>query len=716
MKSKELLLNGLSCSNCAAKIEKKVKELSQVREANLNFISKKLNIKSSSKEDLEEAVKQSINIIEKIEPDVKVTVNNVEQKRTVDFSSEDSENKKEAVTLIIGAIPFILSIVLKFPQEIEMILYLISYLIVGGKVVIKAFKNIRNGSVFDENFLMTVSTIGAFSIKQYPEAVAVMLFYRIGDFFQDLAVNRSRKSITSLMDIRPDFANIKLNNEIKKVDPYDVNIGDIIVVKAGEKIPLDGNVVLGRSMVDTSSLTGENVPRTINKGDEVLAGFVNKNGLLEIEVTKKFSDSTVSKILDMVQNASSRKAPTENFITKFARYYTPVVVFLAVGITLLPPIILGNYDFSRWLYRALVFLVVSCPCALVVSIPLGFFGGIGNASKYGILIKGSNYLEALNNLDTVVFDKTGTLTKGVFEVTSVNPQENFTKDKLLKYAAYAESFSNHPIAISVLKCYKDKIDKGIISDYEEISGHGVKVNVNLNGKQSVILAGNAKLMDVENIKFNKVDALGTVVYVAVNGLYAGYIVISDEIKKDSKIAIEKLKKCGIKRTVMLTGDLENIAKKVGNRIGIDEVYAELLPHQKVQKVEVFETQNRENAKKIKSVKKIAFVGDGINDAPVIAKSDIGIAMGGLGSDAAIESADIVIMNDEPSKIADAVKIANKTKKIVWENIIFALGIKFAVLIMGALGIATMWEAVFADVGVSLIAVMNSLRVFAYKIK
>jgi Cd2+/Zn2+-exporting ATPase len=559
------------------------------------------------------------------------------------------------------------------------------------------------GQVFDENFLMALASIGAFTIKQFPEGVAVMLFYQIGELFQDIAVNRSRESISALMDIRPDFANVITQNGEKRVDPDDVRVGDRIIVRPGERIPLDGKILEGKSMVNTSALTGESVPREVEAGSEVLAGFINTNGVLTIEVTKEFGETTVAKILDLVQNATSRKAPTENFITKFARYYTPFVVITALALAVLPPLIIPGAAFSNWIYRALVFLVVSCPCALVVSIPLGFFGGIGGASGNGILVKGSNYLEALNNVETIVFDKTGTLTKGVFKVTKLSPENGVAKDELLEYAAFAESYSNHPIATSILNEYNKEVNKDNITDYEEISGRGIRVKV--DGKE--ILAGNVKLIARENIEYDKVDEAGTVVHVALDKKYAGYILISDEIKEDSKDAISELKRMGIKKTVMLTGDSRQVGEKVAKELGLDEFHAELLPDQKVEKVELLDKQKSPKGK-------LAFVGDGINDAPVLARADIGIAMGGLGSDAAIEAADVVIMTDEPSKIASAIRIAKRTRRIVWQNIAFAFGIKAIVLIMGAGGLATMWEAVFADVGVALIAVLNAMRVMRVK--
>jgi Cd2+/Zn2+-exporting ATPase len=652
-------------------------------------------------------------IVSRIEPDMKISEtsnkNKVSKSEKHEHEHEHSDghdhdhdhgesNKNDLIRLGIGAAIFAVASIMTFSNIVEFILYFISYVLVGGEVVLRAIKNIIRGQVFDENFLMAIATIGAFSIGEYPEGVAVMLFYQLGEIFQGIAVNRSRKSITALMDIRPDFANLKIGGELRKVDPEEVSIGDIIVVKPGEKVPLDGKVIEGNSMVDTSALTGESVPREVGVGDNVLGGVINKNGLLTIEVEKEFGDSTIAKILELVQNASSKKAPTEKFITKFARYYTPAVVFSALALAVIPPLVIDGATFSQWIYRALAFLVVSCPCALVISIPLGFFGGIGGASKNGILVKGGNYLEALNNVEIVVFDKTGTLTKGVFKVTKIESQNNISKDELLTYAAYAESYSNHPIATSILNAYGKEIAKGLVENYEEISGHGIKVIV--EGKE--VLAGNYKLMEKENIAYNAVETVGTVVHVAVDNVYAGYIVISDEVKEDSAKAIKTLKAIGVKKIVMLTGDNKTVGTKVAKELGLDQVYAELLPDQKVEMLELLYKE--------KSAKgKLVFVGDGINDAPVLARADIGIAMGGIGSDAAIEAADIVIMTDEPSKIATAIKIAKKTRTIVMQNIFFALGIKLILLVLIALGLGTMWEAVFGDVGVTLIAVLNSMR-------
>lgn len=609
--------------------------------------------------------------------------------------------KKEFILegLGIGAALFFTALLFKLPFWVEFGMFFVSYILVGGEVLIKAARNISRGQVFDENFLMSVATIGAFAIKEFPEGVAVMLFYQVGEFIQDIAVNRSRKSIAALMDIRPDFANLKVGDEVNKVSPDEVSIGDIILIKPGEKVPLDGKIIEGKSMLDTAALTGESVLREVEAGSDVLSGSINQNGLLFVEVTKDFGESTVSKILVLVQNASSKKAPTENFITKFARYYTPVVVFTAAALAVIPPLLVPGATFSDWINRALVFLVVSCPCALVISIPLGFFGGIGGASKNGILIKGSNYLEALNSVDTVVFDKTGTLTKGIFEVTKVNDFDSVAGVNLLEYAAHAESYSNHPIAHSIIKAYGQEIDKSVISEYDEISGHGIRVTV----KGKLVLAGNAKLMAKENIYYEDFEEIGTVVHVAIDGKYAGYIVISDEVKDDSKNAIQALKSIGVKKLVMLTGDNKIVGERIGKVLGLDEVQAELLPYQKVEKLEILDKQKSPKGKLI-------FVGDGINDAPVLARADVGIAMGGIGSDAAIEAADVVLMTDEPSKLVNAIKIAKRTRNIVWQNIIFTMAIKGIVLLLGAGGVATIWEAVFADVGVTIIAVLNAMRV------
>ena len=605
--------------------------------------------------------------------------------------------------IIIGAAVLSTAVLLSLNNEwLQIALFIISYIIVGGDVVKRAVKNIFKGQVFDENFLMSIATIGAFFIGEYPEGVAVMLFYQVGELFQSYAVGKSRKSIASLMDIRPDYANVKKGDELVKVDPDEVQIGDIIVIKAGEKIPLDGKVIEGSSMIDTSALTGESVPREVEVGSDILSGCININGVITAEVTKEFGESTVSKILDLVENASSKKSNSEQFITKFARYYTPVVVIIAVFLAIIPPLVIDGATFSDWIYRALAFLVVSCPCALVISIPLSFFGGIGGASKKGVLVKGSNYLEALAETEIVVFDKTGTLTKGVFNVQEIHP-EGVSKEDLLELTAHAESYSNHPISLSLKRAYSKEIDNGRISDVEEISGHGVIATV--DGKK--VMVGNIKLMKMMDIPYFKGELIGTIVHVAVNNKYIGYIVIADEVKEDSAQAIKELKAANIKQTVMLTGDNKSIGSKVAKELGLDKVYAELLPADKVEKLEELFSQKSKKGK-------LAFVGDGINDAPVLARADIGIAMGGLGSDAAIEAADVVIMTDEPSKIATTMKISKKTLKIAHQNIVFAIGIKIIVLILSAFGITTMWAAIFADVGVTIIAVLNAFRALNVK--
>lgn len=611
--------------------------------------------------------------------------------------------KKELIKIIIALILFVVAMAVDFQNDwINNGIFIVSYLIVGFEILIKAVKNIFRGKVFDENFLMSVATLGAFAIGEFPEAVAVMLFYQVGELFQDYAVDKSRKSIASLMDIRPDYANLFEDGKEKKVSPEEVKIGDTIVIKPGEKVPLDGVVTEGKTTLDTKALTGESVPRDAGKGDTVLSGCINLSGTIKMEVTKEFGESTVSRILDLVENASSKKAKSENFITKFAAYYTPIVVLIAVVLAIVPPLIVEGASFQDWLYRALSFLVVSCPCALVISIPLSFFGGIGGASKMGVLVKGSNYLEALSNAEIMAFDKTGTITEGVFEVQNVEPV-GIGKEELLKAAAYAEHYSNHPISKSIKKAYNNTIDEKEIIDSQEISGKGIEAKI---GNQDV-LAGNEKLMNEKGIEFEKCTHIGSVVYVAIDGKYVGHIVIADKIKEDAKRTIEELKKNNIKQTVMLTGDRKNIGEAVAKEVGIDKVYTELLPDGKVEKVE-------ELLKTCSEKGKLAFVGDGINDAPVLAMADIGIAMGGLGADSAIEAADIVIMTDQPSKIISAMKLSKKTMRIVRENIVFAIGVKVLVLVLTALGLSSMWQAVFADVGVSVIAILNALRVLRVK--
>ena len=579
--------------------------------------------------------------------------------------------------------------------------FLVCYVVIGWDIVWKAVTNILQGQVFDENFLMTIATIGALILGEHSEGVAVMLFYQVGEWFQSYAVSKSRKSIASLMDIRPDYANVERNGKLEQVDPDEVNIGDTIVVKPGERVPLDGKILKGTSALDTSALTGESMPRDVEPGMEVISGCINQTGILTIQTTKMYGESTVAKILDLVENASDKKGKTENFISRFARYYTPIVVFAAIALAILPPLITGQ-SFSIWIYRALTFLVISCPCALVISIPLSFFGGIGGSSKIGVLVKGSNYLESLAHTEVVVFDKTGTLTKGSFAVSQINAV-SMKEAQLLELAAYAEDYSNHPISLSIKKAYGKKIDHSRISDVQEIAGHGVRAVI--DGK--TILAGNAKLMDKEGISYIPSNAIGTVIYLACNKKYAGCIVIEDEIKADAPPAIKALKEVGVRKTVMLTGDADAVGKKVAQKLGLDQAYTELLPADKVDRVEMMLRQTTEKGK-------LVFVGDGINDAPVLARADVGIAMGGLGSDAAIEAADVVLMTDEPSKISAVVQIARKTIRIANENIVFALGVKILVLILGATGYANMWAAVFADVGVSVIAILNAIRAMRVK--
>lgn len=729
----KLLLKGLDCANCANKIELKVNNLEEVKEANLNFSLGRIVITSVEGSDKESVIRKVKKIVNDLEPDVIVSPyklntnkNNINEYNSKSIESDgcqceeghchshehNSKNKeshehshelkegnffKENLMLVFGVLIYISAMIFKNTGTLSIILFIISYILVGGEVVLNACRNIKRGEVFDENFLMSIATIGALAIGEYPEAVAVMIFYQIGELFQGYAVNHSRKSITSLMNIRAEYANLLTDDGERKVDPEVVKVDDIIIIKPGERVALDGIIIDGIGSIDTSALTGESMPREIQKNDEILSGSINLNSVIKVRVTKSFGESTISRILEMVENASSKKAPTEKFITKFCRYYTPVVVFSALALAIIPPIIIKDALFSDWLYRALIFLVVSCPCALVVSVPLGLFSGIGGASRKGILVKGGNYLEALKNVDTVVFDKTGTLTKGNFKVSQVNPI-GISKNELLKIAAIGESFSNHPIAQSVVKEYDGDIKKEDVIDYQELSGHGIKAII--QGKETLL--GNYKLMQEYKIKCQEISEIGTAVYVAVEGLYKGHIIIADEVKEDSKEAIQELKALGIKNIVMLTGDNKSVANKIGNELGIDEVHGGLLPIDKVKEVEKLIQSKKNNGKLI-------FVGDGINDAPVLARADIGVAMGGIGSDAAIEAADIVLMKDNPLALVDAIKISRKTNKILWQNIIFSLAVKVGVLVIGAMGIATMWEAVFADVGVTLLAVLNSMR-------
>jgi len=697
--NEEFVLHGLKCASCAAKIEDALIKLDNVTSVSINLATSKLKIEMTNiiPSDLHKNVEK---IVHTYEPDVKVTQSAKEKKQ----QTNSAIDKAALTKLIVGGTTFTIGILFEFVlnvpngRYIALALFAFSYLLLGGKVLLRMVRNISKGQIFDENFLMGFATLGAIAIGKPAEAVTVMLFYQIGEFFQEMAVAKSKKRIGDLMDIRPDYANIELDGQLVKVDPETLQVGDIFIVKPGEKIPMDGVVVDGEAMLDQSALTGESVPRKVTASDAVLSGCINLNGALTIKATQTFGESTVSKILDLVENAASKKAPTETFITKFARYYTPAVVAFAALLAVIPPLFFGG-DWYDWISRALIFLVISCPCALVVSIPLGFFGGIGGASKKGILVKGGNYLEALANLDIVVFDKTGTLTKGVFKVTDIQPSDGFSESVLLEYAAYAESFSNHPIAVSIIKEYGKEAQKEKLSQYEEIAGHGVSVCAD----NQIVLAGNAKLMEKMGIEYTESKSHGTKVYVAIDNVFAGCIVIADEIKKDSYGLIDSLKKLGIRKTFMLTGDIKQIAEAIAKELSVDEVHANLLPGQKVEKVE-------ELAKQKLPKKTLAFVGDGINDAPVLAMADIGVAMGALGSDAAIEAADVVLMTDEPSKLTEAVKIARFTKRVVWQNIILSLGVKFLFLFLATVGVSSLWEAVFADVGVSLIAVFNSMRI------
>jgi Cd2+/Zn2+-exporting ATPase len=612
------------------------------------------------------------------------------------------KQKKQLTRIFLAAAIYAAALILPLTGAVQVALFLVGYVVAGGDIVLKAAKNISHGQVFDENFLMTVATIGALLLGEYSEGIAVMLFYQVGEWFQSYAVSKSRQSISSLMDIRPDYANVERDGQLVQVDPEEVAVGDSIMVKPGERIPLDGVVLTGTSTIDTSALTGESVPREVLEGDEVISGCINQSGMLTIRVSKEFGESTVAKILDLVENSSSKKSKSENFITKFARYYTPAVVVAAAVLAVVPPLMMGG-SFLPWIQRALTFLVISCPCALVISIPLSFFGGIGGASKCGILIKGSNYLEALAQVTTVVFDKTGTLTQGSFEVTAIHP-EHATEQELLGLAALVESYSDHPISLSLKKAWGKELDSSALSQVEEIAGHGVVATV--GGKR--VAAGNCKLMAKLGVQGARdCELAGTAVHVAVDGVYQGHIIISDVVKPDAKEAITALKRNGVRKTVMLTGDAEAVGKSVAQNLGLDEYHAELLPGDKVDELEKLLRQKGKG-------ENLAFVGDGINDAPVLTRADVGIAMGGLGSDAAIEAADIVLMDDKPSKIATAIRISRKTLGIVRQNIVFALGVKAIVLLLGALGYASMWAAVFADVGVSVIAILNAIRALSVK--
>lgn len=752
---RQWVLEGLDCANCAMKIENKVKKIEGVSSCSVNFAMKMMTLETAAAY-AERASEEAQRTVSSLEPHVKLrevqggkrrvraaalnheghegkgqihshahtgggtqghnhehsaaghghdhgaagSDHDHDEAHGHSHSHESGAGEARRILLRLGGSAVLAAAGMFLPVSglAELMLFLAAYLIAGAEVVLSAVRNIVRGRVFDENFLMALATIGAFVIGEYPEGVAVMLFYQIGELFQGMAVNRSRRSITALMDIRPEFAYLQEGGNLRRVSPEEVAIGDIIMVKPGEKVPLDGVIIEGSAMMDTSALTGESVPRSAGPGSEVLSGFINRNGVITVKVTKEFGESAVSKILELVQNASNNKAKTENFITKFARTYTPVVVVTALLLAVIPPLVISGAAFSDWIYRALVFLVISCPCALVVSIPLGFFGGIGAASRSGILVKGSNFLEALNDAKIVVFDKTGTLTKGQFKVTGIYPSKGITESELLETAAYAESHSSHPIAESIRLAYGKGISGGTVTDYDEISGHGISATVN----SRAVLAGNARLMEREGITATIPEQTGTVIHMAVDQRYAGYVVIADEVKEDALQAITSLKAQGVRKTVMLTGDAVPVAEAVGRQLGIGEIHAGLLPQHKVEAIEKLEREKQPG-------EKIIFVGDGINDTPVLARADVGIAMGGLGSDAAIEAADIVIMTDEPSKVAAAIGIAKRTRRIVWQNIIFALGVKGIFLLLGAFGIATMWEAVFSDVGVTILAVLNSIR-------
>ncbi|MFS1070754.1 heavy metal translocating P-type ATPase [Enterococcus faecium] len=684
---KSYRLEGLDCANCAMKIEKGVQKINGVKEATVNFTSGKLTI-DAEEDHLATIEQETKKVVKELEPDVKVT--EIDKEKVSEHGNEKERNTLFRILFSLAGIALLL--LFDFNEPIRLIGYLLIYLLIGYDVVKKAVMNIVKGKIFDENFLMSVATIGAMLIGEYPEAVAVMLFYQIGEYFQGLAVSHSRKSIRELMAIRPETAHVQTAEGLMTVNPEDVQIGQFVLVKPGERVPLDGTIIEGESLVDTSALTGESVPKSVYVGETVLSGFINKNKPFLVQVEKSYENSTISKLLELVENASSKKAPAENFITKFARYYTPVVVGLAVLLAVLPPLVVSGAAFSEWIYRALTFLVISCPCALVISVPLSFFGGIGGASKIGVLVKGSNYLELLAQTETVVFDKTGTLTKGDFSIQTIDTK--IDPKIFMQYVASAEQFSTHPIAQSVFEGYAGPLLP--TTNIQEFAGEGILAEV--DGKQ--VLVGNHKLMERFEISFPSSQEIGTLLYLAIDQSYSGYLVIADTLKEDAVDALVQLKQAGVKNTVMLTGDSKKIADHIGKQVGVDKIYSELLPEDKVQRLE--EILQRNN-------KKTAFVGDGINDAPVLARADVGIAMGGLGSDAAIEAADVVIMNDQPSKIAEAIHLAKKTLKIVKQNIVFAIGIKILVLALGAFGFASMGDAVFADVGVTVLAVLNAMR-------
>ena len=719
MSTIELILDGLDCGSCANKIEEKTKKIKYVGDSKIDFVNKKLTLTLLEDARKEEIICNTRAIVEKLEPHVKVfekVKDNTSTSRSGLLSRNSSDNHKEGnhnhyskidkksltkifLSLVIFSFPFLLGL----EGQPRFLMYLISYTIIGHEVVYRAAKNLINLSPFDENFLMTLATMGAFAIGEYPEGVAVMVFYQVGELFQSMAVNHSRKSIKELIDIKAQYANLEYDKKLFKVDPKELDIEDIIVIKAGERVPVDSIILEGSTSLDTSNITGESLPRQVKEGDEILSGSINRQGLIRARVQKKYEDSTVAKILNLVENSAGKKARMENFISKFAKYYTPVVVLVAFLIFLIPTVFLGG-DYSQWLYRSFVFLVISCPCALVISIPLGFFGGIGASSKQGILIKGGNYLEALNQVDTIVFDKTGTITKGVFKVTDILEYNNYKKNDILKYASYGEYFSNHPIGKAIVKKYDGKIEIENISEYVEIAGKGIGFLLG----DSKIYIGNKKLLEENNIKVIESNISGSLVYVGRNREHIGTIVVSDEVKENIRENILKLRKQGIKETIILSGDKKETVESIRSIVGIDRAYGELLPQDKV---EIFEDII---ASKKNNKKKTIFVGDGVNDAPVLARADIGISMGSMGSDAAIEASDIVIMTDDISKINSSFKIAKFTKKVVTQNIILALSVKLMVLIIGALGMATMWQAVFADVGVSIIAIFNSIRILKVK--
>lgn len=709
-KNKQVLsFSGLDCTACAAKIERKIKNLQEVKDAKVDIAAQKIFIEVIDKSAIAETLSRAAKIALAIEPDLKIAGYDPVRKKNklaehlgflYQEITPELSAKIKISALCLGLLFFLLALVFNPAGNLKLFLFPAAYILTGWEIMYKALRNTFQGSFFDENFLMFVATLGAFAIGEYSEGVAVLLFYRMGEYLQDRAVERSRRSISALMNIRPDYANLLEDGKESIVSPEEVRPGQIIIVKPGERVPLDGIVTAGRSFLDTSALTGEYIPRRAQTGSAVLAGFINQSGLLTVKVSKEYGQSSAARILDLVENAAGNKARAETFMTKFARYYTPSVVLAAVFIAVFPPLLIPGALFSDWFYRSLVFLVVSCPCALVISIPLSYFAGIGSASRNGILVKGSNYLEALNSVKTAVFDKTGTLTEGVFEVVSIRPEDPFNENELLEYAALAESYSSHPIALSILRSYGREIDKNSIARYEEITGYGVKTVV----KNRQIIAGNTRLMERENIRYkgSSLQDSATVVHVGVDGEYVGSLIIADRIKDGVLPALKGLKNTGISKLVMLTGDKREVGEKIARELGFDQVYTELLPDEKVKIIE--ELKSRLNPRE-----NLLFAGDGINDAPVLARADIGIAMGGLGSDAAIEAADIVLMTDEPAKILSAVRIARKTRAVVWQNIILALGVKFLVLATGTLGIATIWEAVFADVGVAVIAILNAMR-------